>query len=88
MPEIQLDHSFLFQMPAEELFTLAALIQHENLDHQQHARIFRQSEQKSELLLERMRNSGILIKRQKGYVIHLFLFRPIVRALKAKNILH
>jgi len=87
-PEIQLDHSFLFQMPAEELFTLAALIQHEILDHQQHARIFRQSEQKSELLLERMRNSGILFKRQDGYVIHLFLFRPIVRALKAKNILH
>ncbi|MCU0644860.1 MAG: ATP-binding protein [bacterium] len=87
-PEIQLEHSFLFQMPAEELFTLAALIQHENLDHQQHARIFRQGEQKSELLLERMRNSGIVIKKQKGYVIHLFLFRPIVRALKAKNILH
>ena len=83
-----MDHSFLYQLPSDELFTLDALISQEVLSVESHAKIFRQTEQTSELLLERMVHNGILIKKQKGYVVHFFLYRPIVRALIERNILH
>ncbi len=87
-PLINFDYSFLHLLPAEELFTLAALLQHEVLTTGHHALIFRQDIKKSYLLLNRMRNIGILNEGSTGFLIHPFLYRPVVRTLKSKYILH
>lgn len=86
---IDFDPSILKQLPAEELFTLAALLQHESLNTLNHARIFHQDEQKSLMQLERMHNLGYLQNDENGgYAIHPLLYRPTVQALKSQNIIH
>lgn len=87
-PLVDFDYSFLHQLPAQELFALAAFLQHDTLTINEFSLIFRQNMQESLLLLNRMTNRGILIYNGNEYVIHPFLYRPIVRALKVKNILH
>jgi hypothetical protein len=86
--KIEFDHTFLYSLPAEDFFTLAAIIQHENLLTADHARVFNQSLQKSDLLLNRLFNVGLLQQNERGYYIHPFLYRPVVRALKSKNMLY
>ena len=87
-PKIEFNHTFLYQLSAKELFTLAALIQHEILDPQEHALIFHQDINDSLLVMNRMLNKGFLQKSEVGYFVHPFLYRPAVKALKSKNILH
>ncbi|MEJ2634211.1 MAG: ATP-binding protein [Calditrichia bacterium] len=82
------DFSFLHQLPSEELFTLMALLQHEILSDHHHSIIFRQNPEKSSMIMDRMQHSGMLVKNQFGYQIHPFLYRPVVRVLKSKNLLH
>ncbi len=83
------DASFLHQLPAEELFTLAALLQHEMLRIEEHATIFHQDIQQSTLLMNRMANRGILYEKSNGcFQINFLLYRAVVQTLAAKNILH
>lgn len=82
------DPSFLRHLPADELFTFAAFLQHEVLQIAEHARIFRQDERKSIMMLNRMANRGILVKTENGYMIHALMYRPLVRTLEITNILH
>ena len=85
---INFDPSFLYKLSAEELFTLAALLQHDILNEEHHALIFHQDMQQSLLLLNRMANKGFLVHKSNGYQIHPFLYRGIVRVLKSSNIIH
>ena len=85
---IDFDPSFLYQLPSEELFTLAALLQHDILSTEDHARIFHQDNYDSDLLLSRMANKGYLTQKLNGYRIHPFLYRPVVQVLKSDNIIH
>jgi hypothetical protein len=85
---INFDPSFLYQLPTEELFTLAALLQHDILSTEDHALIFHQDIQQSHLLLNRMANKGFLVPQTNGYRIHPFLYRPVVQVLKSDNIIH
>ncbi|RMF03364.1 MAG: ATP-binding protein [Chloroflexi bacterium] len=85
---IDFNPSFLYQLPAEEHFTLIAFLQHDSLNEEHHALIFHQDVQQSLLLLNRMANKGYLEKNETGYQIHPFLYRPIVRVLKSDNIIH
>lgn len=87
-PLIEFDYSFLNQLSGEELFTLGALLHHETITVAQHAHVFRQEIQASDMLLNRMLNKGILVATANGYLIHPLLYRPIVRVLTSKNILH
>lgn len=87
-PLINFDYSFLYQLPSEDLFTLAAFMQHEILTIEQHAMIFQQDIQTSGLLLNRMLNQGIIQKHPRGLQIHPFFYRAVVRTLTSKNILH
>ncbi len=87
-PKIDFDNSFLYQLPVEELFALAALIQHEMLTAEEHARVFRQEKQASLIIFNRMKNRGILVETQKGFHVRSFFYRPVVQALKSKNIIH
>jgi len=87
-PLINIDFSFLYQLSYEELFTLAAFMQQEIINIEQHAQIFHQNETKSALMLNRLHNNGIILSHPNGYYIHPFLYRAMVRTLKSKNILH
>ena len=85
---INFDPSFLYMLPAEELFALAALLQHDTMSTQDLSLVFHQDTQQSQLLLNRMANKGYLIKMSNGFGIHPFLYRPVVRVLKSDNIIH
>jgi hypothetical protein len=87
-PFLNIDFSFLYQLSYEELFTLAAFMQHEILNVAQHAHIFHQNQTKSALMLNRLLNNGIIVQHPNGYHIHPFLYRAIVRTLKSKNIIY
>ena len=86
---IQFDYSLFYGLPSDELFTLAALLQHEKLNAEEHAMIFHQEKRQSILLINRMNNRGILIEKENGYYqINPLLYRPAVQTLKMKNLLH
>ena len=70
------------------LFTYASLLMHDSLTHSEHAAVFNQSENTSRLLLSRMHTSGLLDFDGNTYKINDLILRPLVRALKLKNILH
>ncbi|MCF7810436.1 ATP-binding protein [bacterium] len=82
------DYTTLFQLTPDDLFSLAAILQHGELSEGEHARIFHQETSTSCLLLKRMRNSGVLIEESGRYKVHPLMYRPVVRALKSRNILH
>ncbi|MBN1996990.1 ATP-binding protein [candidate division KSB1 bacterium] len=86
--EMDHDFSFLDQLPLDELFTLAALLQHEMMSIDEHAKVFRQDHRASMLLLNRMTNRGVLYEKSNGsYQINLLLYRAVVRTLSRKNII-
>ncbi len=87
-PRVDFDYSFIYQLSAEELFTLGALLQHEMLTIEEHATIFHQSEEASDLLFSALARKGIILEGPGGYRVHPFLYRPAVRALKNIRILH
>lgn len=84
-PVIEFEASFMQNMPAEDLFTFAAFLQHETLTAEQHAFIFNQDLQKSLLVFNRMKNKGMLSENINGYQVHYLLYRPVVRTLKINN---
>lgn len=85
---VSVDYSFIYQLSTTELFTLGALLQHEMLTVNEHARIFHQSVDESDLLFHALSRKGIIMPSPHGYRIHPFLYRPVVRALKNNHILH
>jgi hypothetical protein len=87
-PVIDFDYSFLHQMGRDEMFTLAALLQHETLTAEEHAIIFHQGIDESLLLLNRLLNKKYLTVSEGRFAIHALLYRPSVAALKIKNIIH
>lgn len=85
---IELDYSALFQLSSEEYFTLAALIQHEYLNYDQHALIFNHELDASRSVLGRLYKKGFLERKEDRYSVHPLLYRPVVKVLKSKNILY
>lgn len=82
-----LETSFLNDLPEDELFMLEALLEHEILTIEEHSVIFRETEEYSSQLLNRMRNKGLLVETQSGYQLHYMLYKAVVRTMKSKNIL-
>ena len=86
--EFNLDHRIIFNLTNDENFTLAAFIQHEYLTIKEHAKIFHQSEETSKLMINRLYKKGILDLNGNNFVISTFIYRPIIKNLKLKNILN
>jgi hypothetical protein len=86
--EITLDQSFGSQIPSDELFSLAAMIEHEYLNLEQHASVFNQSLDETKILIGRLYRKGFLGKVNNDYLVNSFLYRPVVKTLKSKNILN
>ncbi len=87
-PDLDLDYTFLGQLPADKMFTLAAIMQHGAITEKQHAAIFRSNLQSSTLMLKSMADDGILIRADGRYDVHHYLYRHVVRQLKSLNFIH
>lgn len=88
-PEIRFDDSFLNGLPPDDLFSLAALLQHESLTVSDHAAVFHQDPAESMLQLQQMAGRGLVLEDPKrAFSINPLLYRSIVQALKRKNILY
>lgn len=86
-PGIEFEHAFVYQLPSGELFSLAAIIQHEHLNAYMHSLVFNQDVKESQVVLNKMLHKGYLQQKNDQFFIHPFLYRPVVKALKSKNIL-
>ena len=86
--ELNSDYRILQNLTNDENFTLAAFVQHEYLTVKEHAKIFHQSEEISELMINRLYKKGILDLIKNNYVINTFIYRPIIKNLTLKNILN
>jgi hypothetical protein len=86
--EVGVDYSIIYRLTSDELFTLAALIQQEYLTHEQHARIFNQELNSSRSILGRLYKKGFLDRSDSKYSVHPFMYLPVVKTLKTKNILN
>ncbi len=82
------EYAFISQLPDIDLFTLAAIVRHDNLSIDYHSLIFRIEGSESARILERLATSGILVKKDEAFLIHPFLFRSVIRTLQRKNLLH
>ena len=87
-PDMELDNSFVRFLTTEELFALVVLIQHEVLNASEMAGVLRIDEHDADLLLRQMSNRGYVRKFEVNYSVHPFFYRPIVRSLSTRNMLH
>ncbi len=87
-PLIGFEESFLHDLESVELFALAALLQHENLNAHDLADIFIMKEQVAETLLKSLLQKGVIIENNSGFQIHPFLYRPIISSLNKQNLLY
>ncbi len=85
---LDFDFSFLSLLSEEVLFSLAAIINHEDLTPYEHALIFQQSEEKSRLQLTQMTQAGLLLKKEESYEVHPFLYRHLVELLRSRKIIY
>ena len=86
--DIELDNSFVHYLTTDELFALVVLIQHEILNPDEMAAVLRMDSADADLLLHQMNNRGYVRQLDVNYSVHPFFYRPIVRALSSRNMLH
>jgi hypothetical protein len=84
--DIGLDEAVLFAIPAEDQFTLAALILHEYLRPARLAEVFNEPIQDCRLRLDRLKNRGILQETRFGYNVHPLAYRSVARVLRSRNL--
>ncbi|MBF0353163.1 MAG: hypothetical protein HQM11_19185 [SAR324 cluster bacterium] len=87
-PVVEFDDSFISQLSPNEIFTLGGMIQHEGLNTDNHARVFRLLPHQSELLMNQLSHKGLIVEKEGEFNVHPFLYRPVIRVLKRQNILH
>lgn len=75
-------------LDSDEWFTLAYFIQHETLTVEHHAQAFHQPQKDSQLLISRLEMLHLLVFENGSYGVNIFAYRPIIKALKRRNILH
>ncbi len=85
--ELSLDKNLIYLLSSEQLFTLAALVQHVSLSSKEHALIFRQDPSKSQVQLRKLADLGILYVQNDRYELHFFLYRALIKILMEKHLL-
>lgn len=84
----KIDFSFLSALSNTKLFILNLLLLHDGLTEEDASNINGTSIEYNRRLLMTMEDDGILVKKNKLYLINPLLYRPIVEVLKSKNIIH
>lgn len=72
----------------DDLFTLASLVQHDDLNVSELALTLNMSEHESLLILSKLSARAILLEKNHRFFLNPLLYRHIVNALKLKNIIH
>lgn len=77
------------EVPSREvLFTLAAMVLHENLTEEELSMSLHQDISESRLMLARLKSKGIAQSTEDGYKLNHLVYRQVVRLLKRRNIIH
>ncbi|HQJ60343.1 MAG TPA: hypothetical protein PKV35_05070, partial [bacterium] len=82
------DYPFIIDLPKEEKFALTTLIIHDALDPDDYSYVSRESKSGSSMMLLRLFNKGLLVRKDENFQIHPFIYRDVVRVLKSLNMLH
>lgn len=72
----------------DDLFALASLVQHDDLNVHELALTLNMSEHESLLILSKLSARAILIEKNNRFFLNPLLYRHIVNVLKLKNIIH
>jgi energy-coupling factor transporter ATP-binding protein EcfA2 len=72
----------------DDLFTLGALLQHDDLTVPQLALVLNKDVKYSQMIVSRLVSRTILLDREGRFTINYLLYRPIAELLKSKNIIH
>jgi len=83
-----LDTSFLTKLSEEKLFTLDAMLLHDGITIDGHAKVFKQTVEKSKLTILPLFDDGLVVQKDERYYINPLLFMQVVNLLKDRNILH
>ena len=83
-----IDFSFLKNLNRQKVFSLAALLIHDGLTIEEHAKVFNYSIEESRLYLSAMLDDGELKRKDNNYRVNFLLYVHIVKLLKNQNILH
>ena len=84
----KIDFSFLSALSNTKLFILNLLLLHDGLTEEDASNINGTSIDSNRRLLITMEDDGILVRKNKLFLINPLLYRPIVEVLKSKNIIH
>jgi len=77
------------EVPSRDvLFTLAALVLHENLTEKELSMALHQDVSESRLMLARLKSKGIVQSSDERYKLNHLIYRQVVRLLKRRNIIH
>lgn len=79
---------FIKSLAPEKLFCLHAILLHDGLELNEFCKVMRYLPETGRLKLFQMVDDGLLLDIRNRYVVNLLLYRPIINALKAKNLLH
>lgn len=72
----------------DDLFTLGALVMHDDLNDIQLAKVLNTDVKYSRLILSKLQARSILTKIDDRYYLNQLLYRHVVNMLKSKNIIH
>ena len=82
------DFGFVYLIKSEDLYYLAAFIQHEFLTMQEFASVFRLTSEQAKLILSRLTHKGYLRMQDQNFEVPPRLYHAFVNILKQKNILY
>ena len=83
----KIDFSFLSALSNEKIFLLNILLIHDGLTEEDVSSINGISVERNRRLLIALEDDGILVRRNKLFLINPLLYRPVVEVLKSKNII-
>lgn len=93
----ELDFRFISQLPMDQIYTLAAMVQHSNLSIREHAQIFHNTPKQSMLAIEALETFGLVVKSNRFFGMHApdeyYSINPViyvetVKILRSKNVLY
>lgn len=79
---------FIKALAREKLFCLHALLLHDGLNVADFCKTMRYLPEAGQMKLFQMEDDGLLLNFKQRYVVNLLLYRPMINALKAHNLLH
>jgi hypothetical protein len=84
----KMDFSFLSALSNEIIFMLHLLLIHDGLTEEDVSSINGITVERNRRLLIALEDDGIIVQKNKLFLINPLLYRPIVEVLKSKNIIH